>query len=334
MLSEIELEALRYFDREALERLQILARYLRDVVDRHARKLALRYIHDVNLENGVVFIQLLEETYELIKVAAPGELDLQTLFHRVNNAFVRRLDLSFQREDLLLPFYLRENSSRLQCRIEMLGIAHEEHKPAPIDYALVGFLVRHFEPKTYESMMIGGLREDYATLFAHNTMRGIGCHAICNLTVDPAPDCILPELFGVDVIQTCAIATIVDPRQWIAKFIGMFEAAERGKDVVPSVTLLHERPNNSAPLRHTADPLGRPRHTEVPAPQSAYIKEWVRKMPFYGRPFTESTVSNLYVFENAKAAKKLEISEWTLEEVRNGVLTSVYYAFLLKVVNM
>lgn len=49
MLSEIELEALRYFDREALERLQILARYLRDVVDRHARKLALRYIHDVNV---------------------------------------------------------------------------------------------------------------------------------------------------------------------------------------------------------------------------------------------------------------------------------------------
>lgn len=49
MLPEISLEALRYLDRTALEGLQMHSRYLRDVVDRHARTFPLRHIHDVNV---------------------------------------------------------------------------------------------------------------------------------------------------------------------------------------------------------------------------------------------------------------------------------------------
>lgn len=47
MLSDIALEALRYFDRVALESLQMHSRYLRDLVNRHARVLPLRHIHSV-----------------------------------------------------------------------------------------------------------------------------------------------------------------------------------------------------------------------------------------------------------------------------------------------
>lgn len=47
MLTEIALEALRYFGRATLEGLQMHSRHLRDLVDRNARTLALRYIQEV-----------------------------------------------------------------------------------------------------------------------------------------------------------------------------------------------------------------------------------------------------------------------------------------------
>lgn len=47
MHAEIELEVLRSLDRPELERLQIHALYLRDLVNRHARSLSLRSIQDV-----------------------------------------------------------------------------------------------------------------------------------------------------------------------------------------------------------------------------------------------------------------------------------------------
>lgn len=58
MLSEIELDVLRYLDRAALERLQIYSCFLRDLVNRNARALPLRYIHDVNVRVFVVSLML------------------------------------------------------------------------------------------------------------------------------------------------------------------------------------------------------------------------------------------------------------------------------------
>lgn len=49
MLPEIELDALQFLDRMALEGLQMHARYLRDLVGRHARTLPLRYIELVDV---------------------------------------------------------------------------------------------------------------------------------------------------------------------------------------------------------------------------------------------------------------------------------------------
>lgn len=49
MLSEIELDILRYLTREVLEGLQMHSRYLRDRVNRNARSLPLRFIHSVDV---------------------------------------------------------------------------------------------------------------------------------------------------------------------------------------------------------------------------------------------------------------------------------------------
>lgn len=49
MLSDIELDILHYLERTALEGLQMHGRYLRDLVNRHARSLPLRYIHEFDV---------------------------------------------------------------------------------------------------------------------------------------------------------------------------------------------------------------------------------------------------------------------------------------------
>lgn len=88
---------------------------------------------------GRVRIQLLEdELYaDMIHVTAPGEQELETIFYRVNNAFVHRLALSFLREDIPVPYYLRANANELQCQI---GVLCTEETYEAVDYTLVDFL--------------------------------------------------------------------------------------------------------------------------------------------------------------------------------------------------
>lgn len=114
----------------------------------------------------------------------------------------------------------------------------------------------------------------------------------------------------------------------------MFEMTERGTDAVRSVTLLYERPGEASPLRRFDDAFGQPRHTDVPTPHSAFIKEKYRTdQCFYHSPIstTESSVAELYVFENVKSVKKLELFVWTIEEVEDAAQTNLHYAFLIKV---
>lgn len=49
LIPELELQALRFFNRTELEGLQIHSRYLRDLVERNTQSLALRYIHEVRV---------------------------------------------------------------------------------------------------------------------------------------------------------------------------------------------------------------------------------------------------------------------------------------------
>lgn len=56
MLAEIELEALRYLDRAALEALQMHSRHLRNLVNRHAHSLPVRHIHDVDVSAASAYL--------------------------------------------------------------------------------------------------------------------------------------------------------------------------------------------------------------------------------------------------------------------------------------
>lgn len=112
----------------------------------------------------------------------------------------------------------------------------------------------------------------------------------------------------------------------------MFEAAERGTHVVQTVTLLHQRFGEPTPLPHSFEPLGHPRRTDVPAPHNAFIKKWCQEQDEIGWNPSESTVAELFVFENAKLAKKLEAFVWNLWTVEQG--EDMHYVFLLQIVDL
>lgn len=107
----------------------------------------------------------------------------------------------------------------------------------------------------------------------------------------------------------------------------MFGKAERGTDTVQSVTLVqmlfHEE------FRLDVDPLGQPQRSGVPIPHSVFVKEWLREREF---TITESTLAELFVFENAKSAKKLEVYAWSFELAGEDELPC--YTFLLQVIDM
>lgn len=113
----------------------------------------------------------------------------------------------------------------------------------------------------------------------------------------------------------------------------MFKATERGTNFVQTVTLLH-RSVWTWPLRNAIGTLGEPLRTDIAPPHSAFIEKWCRGGHSPGCTLTESPVASLFVFENAKAAKKLEIYAWTAVETSNTTPISLHYAFLLMVVDI
>lgn len=87
-------------------------------------------------------------------------------------------------------------------------------------------------------------------------------------------------------------------------------------------------------MSHAGDPFGQPNRTDVPAPLCAFIKQWSRETDRTFRITTkESTVAELFEFENAKAAKKLMIFVWTVAHEREYAHTALHYAFQLQVVD-
>lgn len=114
----------------------------------------------------------------------------------------------------------------------------------------------------------------------------------------------------------------------------MFEAAEHGTNILPSVTVVYKRDYDEFPLHRTDGPLGQPRRTDVPTPHSAFVKAWY-STDIKGT-ITESPVAELLVFENVKVTKKLKIFVWPVEQVDNfgfgGI--SLHYAFMLQIADM
>lgn len=112
----------------------------------------------------------------------------------------------------------------------------------------------------------------------------------------------------------------------------MFEKAKRGTHIIPSVTLLHKRFYQASPLHYAVDPLGKPRRTDAPTPNNAFIKQWLQQPHLvYALDDTrnESVISELFVFENAMTAKKLEVYMWTIEQC-----DTLHYAFSLQVIEL
>ncbi|KAH7694712.1 hypothetical protein AAVH_38237, partial [Aphelenchoides avenae] len=172
MLHEIVLEALYYFDRTALEVLQMHSRYLRNLVNSNARTLSIRYIHEVNITYGKVYIQL--PGHDMVYVTAPGEQDVEMLFRRMNNAFIERLTLRFCRENIRLPRYLRSNADDFQCRNRTFHVMDSDEK---IDYSLVDWLAVRLKPRICEAFIWSASRvDDYALLFAQSALRGSVTH--------------------------------------------------------------------------------------------------------------------------------------------------------------
>lgn len=105
---------------------------------------------------------------------APDEQDLEAVFHRFSNAFIRRLTLDFVLEDLPLPYYLRANANDLQCEISVLRVG----ATSGIDYALADFLGLHLKPETFEVWSDNELSDDTALLFKRDAYRGNIKHVV------------------------------------------------------------------------------------------------------------------------------------------------------------
>lgn len=83
-------------------------------------------------------------------------------------------------------------------------------------------------------------------------------------------------------------------------------------------------------MRHVGNPLGVPRRTNVPTPHNAFVKKRMRETRRDTHERTaESTFASLFVFENAKAAKNLEVLAWKVE-----IKSTLHYAYQLTVVDV
>lgn len=105
-----------------------------------------------------------------------GERHLKDLFHRINNACIRKFLLNFEPESLRLPYYLMANAADLQCKIGALDVSATTHA---IDNALVDFIAVHLKPQVYEAMVDLHLElgEEYVMLFTRNVhLRGSVTH--------------------------------------------------------------------------------------------------------------------------------------------------------------
>ncbi|KAH7711660.1 hypothetical protein AAVH_21017 [Aphelenchoides avenae] len=111
--------------------------------------------------------------------------------------------------------------------------------------------------------------------------------------------------------------------------------AERGAKIVGSVTALHTGLGDESPSRYAVEPFAEPRCSDAPTPHSAFTREWLRNQDLaYGSTIVEPNVAELFVFENEKAAKKLEVFAWTFKECFEGRRSVLSYTFLRQVVDM
>ncbi|KAH7708195.1 hypothetical protein AAVH_24565 [Aphelenchoides avenae] len=328
MLGEVALEVLRYIKRHELEELRAKSRFLRDLIDHNSHALPLRSIYAVSISpQNRVSIQLVEDDHDFINVLV-GEDNIENIFHRINNSYIRRFELSFDQRALRFPSYLRDNAGHLQARVQILNAGFVEHAPPAIDYGLLDFVAQTLRPRICENVMLA-LADNYAVLFERATLRVTVKHLMYfMLSGAPAPGCIIRALFNVDCLETCGIVTGIDPSEWIRTFVKMFETAAPGSKVVRSVALISEHSDELAPLSNASGPLGRPWSTDVPAPRNKFMAKYFRS-----KKISEAKADR-FTFENTKSGKRLDVYKWMVVEETAGLGMLKHCAVLLTTVDV
>lgn len=130
--------------------------------------------------------------------ARPRPENLEMVCRRVDNAFIRRLELGFDPENRALLRSLRANADELQCHVGTFCALFGTE--VATDYDLVDFIGVHLKPQKYETEMNLELREDDALLFTRASLRGSVKHLQYRVS---------PRLAGVQSV-TCRFAVNVN----------------------------------------------------------------------------------------------------------------------------
>ncbi|KAH7705453.1 hypothetical protein AAVH_27340, partial [Aphelenchoides avenae] len=131
-----------------------------------------------------------------IRVLRPSSSDHQTLFHRVNNAFVERWSTAFENDALLC--HMRDRASDLRCRIDVLNLHASSDKPANIDYTLLDFVAIGLKPRKLTSHIDVEL-DWHVMLFDRGRMRRTikhVCHDYCRSETAAVPRATMSEGLG------------------------------------------------------------------------------------------------------------------------------------------
>lgn len=127
----------------------------------------------LQISYGRAYLQLLEDVGG-INVETMAGADLEVIVHRVNNAYIHRLEFSCQ-ENLHRLCHALAEVDNLQCWTGTPRI--EVWVNDRFDLALIVFLGL-LKPQAYETSMVGELREDYVMLFVHNALRNSVSHLL------------------------------------------------------------------------------------------------------------------------------------------------------------
>ncbi|KAH7714473.1 hypothetical protein AAVH_18199 [Aphelenchoides avenae] len=331
LIPELELQALRFFNRTELEGLQMHSRYLRNLVTKHARTLPLRRIQSVEMSSSKCYIHKSERSQDHPLVLSV-EYESDKLLRYVDNAFILRLVFADRETDLAFLRYMQEHTAALQCRIRTL---HVDWSMFDFDDKLFDFIGTHLKPQVYTAELFPICRDAHIErellLFARSSFCDKIKHVEYHLKDTlPAPSIIIPELFHTTMLESCALKVCVNPSTWLNDFVKAFEALTRGSMTVRSVVLFQPSFGDDSHLRPSLERFGLPHGDDIPVPKCAFVDERFRNRQSNVITTTVPATAERFVFMNRVAAKKLQVMAWQIEQASSS-WSAVHNAYLLEV---
>ncbi|KAH7714452.1 hypothetical protein AAVH_18178 [Aphelenchoides avenae] len=332
LIPELELQALRFFNRTELEGLQMHSRYLRNLVTKHARTLPLRRIQSVEISFGKCYIRRTEQHPQDRTLVLSVEYESDKLLRYVDNALIRRLAFADREMDLAFLRYMKEHTTAFQCSIQTL---HVEWSMFEFNDTLFDFIGTHLKPRVYEAQLFPICRDAHIErellLFARSSFCDKVKHVEYHLNEAlPAPSNIISELLHTDVLESCAIKVCANPSTWLNDFVKAFEALTRGSITVRSVVLFHASFGDDSNMRPSVERFGLPHGDRVPVPKCAFVDKRFRGRRSYEIITTVSATADRFIFSNSEAGKHLQVLAWQIEEASSS-WSAVHNAYLLEV---